>query len=289
MFVVVKHKATSAITILTVQWAESSPYLCYGNFQSGNWPWQEMGFWHPQVSLCPAGHGYYIQMHIPHQRKAQMPTCGAWKRGEKRAARFSMKMDRTRPAYIEIISSVFIAEFEPIQFSVSNVNAWVHMCELGGQKIPLTKNKNHTVTEQPSDTILTDLIRPEERKSSQGQSRQDLPQVIWDTSVPMSSRTRLGKSSLLVEPWPSWPHEPSPKVNKPPSCQRVNIASVVIWDGHTQHSHTQILCRNTPDAMCQVVEYNFSFICAINAYLGLFIHMQQIVTAQQKCCPDTKH
>lgn len=65
-------------------------------------------------------------------------------KGEKTAARFSIKMDRTRPAYIEIISLVFIDEMEPIQ--------WQKTVSLMSM-LEFTKNKKHTVTEHPSETL----------------------------------------------------------------------------------------------------------------------------------------
>lgn len=48
--------------------------------------------------------------------------------------------------------------------------------------------------------------------------RTHLPQAIWDTSLPMSSRTLRGFTSSFMESWPSCPQEPAPKVNTPPLC-----------------------------------------------------------------------
>lgn len=44
-----------------------------------------------------------------------------------------------------------------------------------------------------------------------------LPQAIWVTMLPISSKTFLGFISWLVELWPNWPYPPAPKVNTPPS------------------------------------------------------------------------
>lgn len=45
-----------------------------------------------------------------------------------------------------------------------------------------------------------------------------LPQAIWDTSLPISSRTLRGFTSSFMESCPSCPQEPAPNVNTPPLC-----------------------------------------------------------------------